>query len=269
MMFSRAVKNSVQATQKRAMSIMKGQMTYQTMKESKVDFVKFVNAATLDRKSPEAKEMYKYLNKCFVDNDTDYDGLVSLRGFNAMVAEAAVAPRRFGFAPHTREMYSSADEYEKARLELFNSMKNESGRVPQENWIKWAMAHIDEKVGKGLEEHELPRWERSQEECIAFFQGVTKEGSSHNKKSSSSTQFKEFYMYLNDMFVMADTSGAGLLNETDYKKLMTKTSWMSKRFGMDWFSGCTFADAATQGKVTWKGYFDQCLGVVSKNAPKH
>lgn len=266
MMFSRVVKQSALATQKRAMSMMKGQLTYQTMKESKVDFVKFVNAATLDRKSVEAKELYKYLNKCFVDNDTDYDGLVSLRGFNAMIAEAAVAPRRFGFAPHTREMYNSAEEYEKARLDLFNTMKNESGRVPQENWIKWALAHIDEKVGKGLEEHELPRWERSKEECMDFFKGVTMEKSSHNKKSSSSTQFKEFYMALNDQFVLADSSGTGMLNETDYMKLMTKTSWMSKRFGMDWFASCKFADAAKDGKVTWKGYFDQCLSVVEKNA---
>merc|ERR1719219_1107384 len=218
MMFSRAVKSSVQATQRRAMSIMKGQMTYQTMKESKVDFVKFVNAAALDPKSHEAKEMYKYLNKCFVDNDTDYDGLVSLRGFNSMVAEAAVAPRRFGFAPHTREMYKSAEEYETARLELFNSMKDASGRVPQENWVRWAMAHIQEKVGSGLEEHELPRWERSKEECLSFFEGVTKERSTHNKKSSSSTQYKEFYMLLNDMFIAADTSGTALLDKVAYEK---------------------------------------------------
>merc|ERR1719219_258808 len=240
MMFSRAVKSSVQATQRRAMSIMKGQMTYQTMKESKVDFVKFVNAAMLDRKSLEARELFKYLNKCFVDNDTDYDGLVSLRGFNAMVAEAAVAPRRFGFAPHTREMYSSAEEYETARTELFNSMKDSSGRVPQENWVKWAVKHVEEKVGQGLEEHELPRWERSLDECVAFFKGVTKEKSSHNKKSSSSTQFKEFYMHLNDMFVEADKSGSAMLDCADYEKLLVKTSWMTKRFGMDWFKDCKF-----------------------------
>merc|ERR1719336_2193498 len=103
------------------------------MKESKVDFVKFVNAAMHDRRGPEARELFKYLNKCFIDNDTDYDGLVSLRGFNAMIAEAAVAPRRFGFAPHTREMYSSAEELDAARKELFDTMKDETGRIPQEN----------------------------------------------------------------------------------------------------------------------------------------
>merc|ERR1719229_2149209 len=242
-------------------------VTYQDMKKTKHDFVHFVNTAVKDKNSMEAKELYYYLNKCFTDNDTDYDGLVSYRGFNNMIAEAAVAPRRFGFAPHTREMYNSAEEYEKARLELFNSMKNESGRVSQENWIKWALAHIDEKVGKGLEEHELPRWERSKEECMSFFEGVTKEKSTHNKKSSSSTQFKEFYMALNDMFVMADSSGTGMLSEADYNKLMVKTGWMTKRFGMDWFAGCKFADAQKNGKVDWKSYFDQCVGVVAKNAP--
>lgn len=265
MVFARVARPAARV-QQRGFALMRGQVSYQQMKESKVDFVKFVNAAMQDKKGPESRELFKYLNKCFIDNDTDYDGLVSLRGFNAMVAEAAVAPRRFGFAPHTREMYKSAEEYEAARLELFNSMKDASGRVPQENWVKWAMAHIDEKVGKGLEEHELPRWERSQNECLSFFQGVKKEKSSHNMKSSSSTQFKEFYMVLNDLFVEADKSGTALLDKASYEKLMTKTGWMTKRFGMDWFGNCTFDDVAKNGKVSWKGYYEQCLAVVNKNA---
>merc|ERR550525_1797 len=107
------------------------------MKHSKDEFVHFVNKAAMDKSSPEREYLAKYLNQCFVDNDTDYDGLVSYRGFNAMIAEAAVAPRRFGFAPHTREMYVSKEDYDTARIELFNSMKNSSGRITLEAWTGW------------------------------------------------------------------------------------------------------------------------------------
>merc|ERR1719436_1234874 len=161
-------------------------MSYE-MKHSKHEFVHFVNMAALDKASPEREYLYRFLNTCFVDNDTDYDGLVSYRGFNAMVAEAAVAPRRFGFAPHTREMYKSAEDYDLARTELFNQLKSgDKKRVTLESWINWSNAHIKSKVGSGLAEHDLSKWERSKAECIAFFKDVSKQGSSHCRRSSTS-----------------------------------------------------------------------------------
>merc|ERR1719229_563494 len=117
-------------------------VTMEDMKKSKKDFVHFVNKATLDKQSAEHAVMYDYLVQCFTDNDTDYDSQVSYRGFNSMIAEAAAAPRRFGFAPHTREMYFSKEDYEKERLALFNQLKGDNERVTLESWLKWAHAHI-------------------------------------------------------------------------------------------------------------------------------
>merc|ERR1719411_1607709 len=116
-------------------------MAYTQMNKSKHDFVHFTNMA-VKKDSVEAKEMYKYLNKCFTDNDTDYDGLVSLRGFNAMIEEAALAPRRFGFAPQNFEMYESKEELTLKRTELFRKLCAGGERVTMEKWMAWAMAHL-------------------------------------------------------------------------------------------------------------------------------
>merc|ERR1719333_481536 len=72
----------------RSVTQMHGQsVSMEDMKKSKKDFVKFVNKATLDSKSAEKVEMYNYLVQCFADNDTDYDGQVSFRGFNSKSTE--------------------------------------------------------------------------------------------------------------------------------------------------------------------------------------
>merc|ERR1712013_215694 len=88
--------------QTRAISV-----SYTDMSKSKTDFVQFAKTAILQPASAEGLEMHKFLTQCFWDADTDYDGLVSYQGFNKMVGEAAAVPRKFGFAPHTRELYES------------------------------------------------------------------------------------------------------------------------------------------------------------------
>lgn len=241
----------------------------QMMSKSKHDFVHFTNVAVKDRSSAEAKELYKYLNKCFTDNDTDYDGLVSYRGFNAMVAEAALAPRRFGFAPHTREMFKSKEAYDLARTELFNELKcSKTGRVTLEKWMAWANAHIKEKVGSGLAEHDLSKWERSKEDCIRFHKDVLKQKSTHNMKSQTSTQFKEFYMMQNDMFMKANKSHNGLLSREEFSELVKMANAIPLKFGMDWYSSAKFSDVAVNDKVGWKQWKEYSLKICKEGASK-
>lgn len=240
-------------------------VTYGQMKKSKHDFVHFTNVAIKERSSPEAKEMYKYLNKCFIDNDTDYDGLVSYKGFNNMIAEAAVAPRRFGLAPSTREMYKSKESYVLARTELFNQLKSgDMGRVTMDSWMTWALAHIKEKVGAGLAEHDLSKWERSKEDCVKFFKDVHKQGSHHNRKSSTSTQYKEFYMMQHDMFMEADKNMSGLLDKSGFDNLVKMCNAVPMKFGIDMYKGADFDKVAMKGKVGWKEWKEYSLGLVEK-----
>merc|ERR1719410_1405248 len=265
----RSVSRSMGSARRMFATAQSSHVTYNDMKKTKHDFVHFVNTAMKDRKSMEAKELYHYLNKCFCDNDTDYDGLVSYRGFNAMIAEAALAPRRFGFAPHTREMYKSAEEYDLARTELFNKLKSsDTKRITMDSWMKWAFAHVAEKVGSGLAEHDLSKWERSKEKCVEFHKQVTKQGSSHCRRSSTSTQIKEFYMMQNDMFMACNKTMDGLLDKSQFESLVKMANGIPGKFGMDWYAGVKFEDVAKNNKVGWKEWKEPALKTVAAGASK-
>merc|ERR1712032_1578842 len=121
----------------------------------------------------------KFLFECFLDADSDYDGLVTYKGFNKMIAQAASIPRRFGFAPHTREMYKTEAEFTEARKALFSQLCGAGGGVSLDNWIGWAKPHIVQKE-------------------------VSKAGSAHNKKTTESTQMKELYILTSRQFIHHD-----------------------------------------------------------------
>lgn len=236
------------------------------MGRSKHEFVSFVKKATANEASPEAHELHKYLVKCFIDADSDYDGLVTYQGFNKMISEAALVPRRFGFAPHTREMYSSKEEFEAARNKLYGELsKPELGKIPLENWIGWAKPHIYAKA-QGLEDHGYARWERSFEGFKSFFQGVAKQGSAHNHKTSSSTQLKEFYILTSRQFTLCDVHNNGYLGKEEFGEMLRHHDALKRRFGQDWYSGVKFEDIAVDGKVTWHNWYGIHLKLVIEKA---
>jgi len=227
------------------------------MKKSKHNFVSFVNKAAKDQKSFEHKELYNFLVECFVDNDTDYDGQVSFNGFNSMIAEAATAPRRFGFAPHTREMYESKEDYEAERMKLFNMLRGTQERIPLEGWLMWAQAHLKEKVGDGLEEHSEARWERSKADYISFLKGVMAAKSSHNPKSSTSTQMKEHYMNSVRQFTTADSACTGKIDQSQFSGLMASCAKVPAKHGIKLYDDVNFKDVSSDGKtVTMKDFLD-------------
>jgi len=238
------------------------------MKKSKHNFVSFVNKAALNSKSFEHKELYNFLVECFVDNDTDYDGQVSFNGFNSMIAEAATAPRRFGFAPHTRELYESKEEYEAERMKLFNTLRGTNERIPLEGWLMWASAHLKEKVGDGLEEHSEARWERSKADYIAFLKGVMSAKSSHNAKSSTSTQMKEHYMNSVRQFTDADTGCMGKLDQAQFNGLMAVCAKVPAKHGMNLYTDVQFSSVSSDGKcVTMKDFLDWKINYLQTKLP--
>jgi len=240
--------------------------SWTSMSKSKHDFVNFAKAAATDPSSPEGGEMNAFLTKCFVDNDSDYDGLVSYKGMNNMIHQAAIAPRRFGFAPHTREMYNSLEEFESERQALFKELCGDGERISLASWISWGRQHIAGKAAT-LAGHTTSRWERSEADFLSFFKGVGAESSSHCLRSSSSTQYKEFYMLSLDQFCGADTGNVGYLNGKQFGKLIETAAKIPGRFGYNWYAGVSFADVAKGGKVTFENWltFNKNL-VVSKMA---
>jgi len=248
--------------------MMETDLSITDMKKSKHNFVSFVNKAALNEKSFEHKELYNFLVECFVDNDTDYDGQVSFNGFNSMIAEAATAPRRFGFAPHTRELYDSKEDYEAERMKLFNTLRGNNERIPLEGWVTWAQAHLKEKVGDGLEEHSEARWERSKADYISFLKGVMEAKSSHNVKSSTSTQMKEHYMNSVRQFTTADMSCTGKLDQNQFNGLMAACAKVPAKHGIDLYNNITFKEVSSDGKsVTMKDFLDWKVSYLQAKLP--
>lgn len=235
------------------------------MGRSKHEFVHFVKEATTNNSSPEANELHKYLVKCFVDADTDYDGYVSYQGFNKMIGEAAMVPRRFGFAPHTREMYDSKEAFEEERSKLYKALCGSEEKVTLQAWVGWAKPHIFEKA-KNLEDHRYARWERSFEGFKSFFQNVAKQGSSHSHKTSHSTQLKEFYVLTMRQFTENDVHNQGWLGREEFDKLIRQHDALKARFGQKWYEGLKFDDVAVDGKVFWNVWFNKHLKLVTEKA---
>ena len=71
---------------------------------SRQDFLDFIKKA-VDKSTPEFMELYYFLLKTFQAGDVDGKGGVGLEAFDRMIEQAAAAPRRFGLAPRSSDMF--------------------------------------------------------------------------------------------------------------------------------------------------------------------
>merc|ERR1711972_595525 len=88
-------------------SVMRG-ITVSHASNDRATFVKFIKKATASKESAEYQELRHFLMDCFVECDTDFDGLIKTDTFDDMVERAGTLPRKWGFAPTTTEMFTSA-----------------------------------------------------------------------------------------------------------------------------------------------------------------
>jgi len=113
---------------------------------SKEEFLDFIKKA-VNRSSPEYRDLYFFLLKCFTDADKDRDGAVKPHEFDAMIETAAAAPRRYGLAPPSDAMYKSEAERLTARTEHYKAMNvKQDGMLTFDEWLNYAVTHIIGKV---------------------------------------------------------------------------------------------------------------------------
>ena len=62
------------------------------------------------------------LTQCFVRADKQLSGRVSKYNFDSLVEEAAVLPRKYGFAPKSSDMYPNDQARKKARETQFDEI---------------------------------------------------------------------------------------------------------------------------------------------------
>jgi len=194
-------------------------------KEEKRHFIKLVKGALIGKESPEYKQLYHYLLKCFTDADNNFDGRIGFKEFEMLIEVAAFLPRRFGYAPSTPELYATDWERLQARMTLFNTLKQESGGyISFGKWLEYAIGHIAEKA-KSLKSSEMKaRMEESQEDFREFIIAAA--------KSRKSREYKELYHFVLKCFTDADTDFDGLIDVHSFSALIDIAAAAPRRFGL-------------------------------------
>jgi len=113
---------------------------------SKDEFVTFIKAA-VDKNSKEYRELYFFLLKTFKVGDVNKAGKVDPVAFDKMIEDAAAAPRRYGLAPATSDMFKTDAERLAKRKEYFGTMDlDNNGTISFDEWLRYAYKHIVAKV---------------------------------------------------------------------------------------------------------------------------
>ena len=116
---------------------------------TKDEFLTFIKKA-VNRNSDEYKELYYFLLRTFQAGDKNGYGEVEPAEFDEMIECAAAAPRRFGLAPKTSEMFKTPQARMVNRMTLFSQMDTQGlGKITFDGWLNYAMEHIMGKV-RGL-----------------------------------------------------------------------------------------------------------------------
>lgn len=106
-------------------------------------FKQWVVAACRSTRSKEYKELYHFMQECFTTADRDMDGKVSHAEFDTMIEAAAAAPRKFGFAPQSSEMFRTDAERVASRQREFSEMDvHRHGTISFDDWMQWCYRHI-------------------------------------------------------------------------------------------------------------------------------
>ena len=74
---------------------------------SKAEFIDFIRKAVV-KGNPEYRELYHFLLKTFESGDENREGRVGPVAFDKMIEAAAAAPRRYGLAPKSEDMFPNA-----------------------------------------------------------------------------------------------------------------------------------------------------------------
>merc|ERR1719356_1471403 len=124
-----------------------GQVSLSQASDDRQAFVAFILNASSNDQSPEYKELRWFLTRCFVDCDTDFDGLIGPPDFDKLVERAGALPRKWGFAPTTAELFANDAAKIAFRTKIFKEIDTSGvGTFALDEWVTWCLAHISIKA---------------------------------------------------------------------------------------------------------------------------
>lgn len=218
------------------------------MEKSPEDFKQFVIAACRSQTSAEYKELYHFLLACFTEADSDHDGRVGPKEFDAMIEIAAAAPRRFGFAPPSNQMFASAAERMAAREKMFAEMDvDKSGFIAFDEWLEFCYVHIQGKA-QILDEASAGQFvniESASNDKEAFVRFILRA-----TQDKSTDEYKELYRFLLSCFTEADSNFDGKVGPVEFDIMVERAAAMPRKFGFAPSSAEMFksASARTQAR---------------------
>lgn len=205
------------------------------------DFVQFLKDATASTRSPAYRGLYFHLLRCFTDADTTKSGVIDFEGFDGLIDKAAQAPRKYGFAPSTDQLYRTEVERKQARAALFKTIdKYGSGTIGFDDFLDWATTHIRAKVSVGvqvlyramapeqcsaIESKNLPIYDEatSDAEFARFCSKATID--------KNGAEYQKLYYHLLRCFSDADMSLTGRINAEEFDGLVEIAAAAPRKFG--------------------------------------
>jgi len=105
------------------------------------EFLEYLELAITDKSSGAHAALYEYVLTLFVEADVTNTGAITYKQFDALINQAAGAPRFFGLAPNSGT--------EEAHRAIFDSMDdNKEGFVTFRKLLRWLHEHTAAKIGE-------------------------------------------------------------------------------------------------------------------------
>lgn len=204
------------------------------------EFLSFLVAATGSSKSPEYLDLYHHVRTVFTAVDRDYDGRINPEEFSELVELAAAAPREFGLAPKTSEMFKTPAEAKASRAKLFKEIDSKgrfgaSGFITFGKLLRWLVPHIKGKLAevkqpgnkfnKYLTKYEGQRLEAlTKPQLKSFLYAATTE--------AGSAEARALRKWLTDLFLAVDFDNDGLIHSKAYFDILIENaSYLPRKHG--------------------------------------
>merc|ERR1719336_820328 len=187
-------------------------------------FVRFIKNASADEQSPEFRELRQFLTQCFVDCDTDFDGLIGSQDFDKLVERAGAMPRKWGFAPTTAEMFANEASKIAFRAKTFKEIDTSGvGTFALDEWVTWCLTHISLKSQYINYSTAETKMNTNKGEFKDFIVAAA--------KSRHCPEYKELYHFLQDCFMKADQDTTGFIDAAKFDKMIEMAADAPRKFG--------------------------------------
>jgi len=225
-------------------AVMRG-ITVAHASENRATFVKFIKKSAASKESAEYQELRHFLMDCFVECDTDFDGLIKEDTFDDMVERAGALPRKWGFAPTAAEMFQTPEQQTSFRSKTFREVNvSGTGSIPFDEWMNWSYSHICRKSEELKIEYAETKMTTNKEDFKTFIVNAA--------KSRHCPEFKELYHFLKGCFDKADRKAVGLIGVEEFDEMCELAGAAPRKFGFAPPSNETYASDDARVKARTK-----------------